>query len=68
METVRLLHSAHKGKRMNTMENYYIQFFYQHTMIIKDQTTQKNLLFQLISDIQLRHACAQLPLARPNPG
>ena len=28
----------HLGKMMNTLENYYIQFCYQHNVVIKEQT------------------------------
>jgi len=39
-----LLHSAHKSKWLNTIENYYIQFFYECNTIGKEQThKEKNL-------------------------
>jgi hypothetical protein len=33
--TITLLHSKHYSKQM-PFENYYIQFFHQHNMIIKE--------------------------------
>ena len=36
-----LLHFAHKCKWMNTLENYYFQFFHQH-MIITEQNKKKS--------------------------
>jgi hypothetical protein len=35
---VALIHSAEKGKRIITLESYYIQLFHQHNMIIRKQT------------------------------
>jgi hypothetical protein len=54
METaVTLLPSAHRRIRLNTLENYCIHFFYQHNIIIKEQTQKgKNPIFELTSDIQ----------------
>jgi hypothetical protein len=43
-----LIHKARKGKRMNTLENYYIQYFHYQNKIIQEQTiTRPNPLFQL---------------------
>jgi len=51
-----LLHSAHRRIRMNTLENYYNHFFYQHNIIIKGQTQkEKNPIFELTSDVQSHH-------------
>lgn len=36
--TMTLLHSAQKSTQMNTLENYYIHFFHQDNIIIKEQT------------------------------
>jgi hypothetical protein len=36
--TMSLLHFAHKSKQLNTLENYYIQFFPEHNIIGKEQT------------------------------
>jgi hypothetical protein len=48
IETMTLIHKAHEGKRMNTLENYYIQYFHYHNRIIQEQTiTSPNPLFQL---------------------
>ena len=44
---------------MNTMENYYIQFFHQHNMISKEQTQrEKNSLLDLTYVIQLHRTGA----------
>jgi hypothetical protein len=46
-----LLHSTQKSKCMNTLENYYIHFFHQHNMIIKEENQKENIpLFKLIHD------------------
>ena len=51
-----LLHSAQKSKNMNTFENYFINFFHQHIMNIKEQAQkEKNPLFKLIYDIQMHN-------------
>jgi hypothetical protein len=35
--TMTLLHPAQKSKHINTVENYYVYYFYHHNMIIKEQ-------------------------------
>lgn len=56
---VALLYSTEKAERISNLENYYIQFFHQHNLIIKKQTQkEKNPLFELSYDIHLHHACA----------
>jgi hypothetical protein len=53
--TMTLLQTTRKGKRMNTLENYYIQHFYHNYAIIQEQIhTGSKLLFQLINDAQSR--------------
>jgi len=39
--TTTLLHSTHNRKWMNTLENYYIQFFHQHNMSINEQNQKE---------------------------
>jgi len=47
-----LLHSPQKNKRLNTVENYYIQVFHKHNMIAKKQTHKgKKPLFEIIYNI-----------------
>jgi hypothetical protein len=47
--TMTLIHKTYKGKRMNTLENYYIQYFHYHNRLIQEQTiTKPNPLFQLV--------------------
>jgi len=39
-----LLHSAQKkNKRKNTLENYYIHYFYKHNMIIREQKQEDKI-------------------------
>jgi hypothetical protein len=46
--TMELLQKERKGIRMNTLENYYIQYFAQHNSIIDEQSCAlHNPLFQL---------------------
>jgi hypothetical protein len=53
--TMTLIHKAHKGKRMNTLENYYIQYFQFHNKIIQEQTIAKlNPLLQLTYNLRSR--------------
>jgi hypothetical protein len=60
--TLTPLCSINKSKQMNNLENYYIQFFHQHNMIIEERTQkQKRPLFELTYDIQLLHACTWFP-------
>ena len=39
--TLTLLYSGEGGGGINTLENYCIQFFHQHNIIIKEQTQKK---------------------------
>jgi hypothetical protein len=51
--TMTLIHKARKGKRMNTLEKYYIQCFQFHNKIIQEQTiTKLNPLFQLTYNLR----------------
>ena len=43
---------------MNTLENYYIQFFHQHNMSINEQCPPPQILFWLTYGTQLQYACA----------
>jgi hypothetical protein len=50
-----VLHRASKGKRMNILEDYYIQRFYLRNSIIREQTVAKiNTLFQLAFNLESR--------------
>jgi hypothetical protein len=42
--TMSLLHRIHKSRRMNSMGNFYAQFFQQHKTIINEQS-QKTPFF-----------------------
>ena len=57
--TMTLLHIEQKGKRMNTLENYYIQLFYHQGKMIKEQNCKEiNPLFEVVYHIQPHDACA----------
>jgi hypothetical protein len=50
------LQKENKGKKMDTWENYYIQYFTYHNSIIGEQACAKlNPLFQLARSIQSPH-------------
>jgi hypothetical protein len=52
-----LLHPAHKSCWMNSLENFCIQLFQRHTTVISEESQKdKNLLFALICDTQLKYA------------
>jgi hypothetical protein len=56
------LHPVCKSWHMNSLENFCIQFFLQHNTIINAQSqTDVNPPFNLIYDIQLKHADERLP-------
>ena len=55
--TMALLQTAQKGKRMNTLQNYYIQLFRHNNTIIQEQAhTGNSPLFQVMYDAQARGA------------
>jgi hypothetical protein len=55
-QTMELLQKENKGKKMNTWENYYIQYFTYHNSIIEEHACAKlNPLFQLAHSIQSLH-------------
>jgi hypothetical protein len=65
--TMKLLHKVKKGKRMNTLENYYTQFFQHNNTIIKEQShLRTNPLFQLAYDTQSRDTSVEPPTAHPH--
>ena len=48
-QSMELLQKENKGKKMNTWESYYIQYFTYHNNIIEEQTyANSNPLFQLV--------------------
>ena len=50
-----LIRKARKGERMNTLENYHVQYFQFHNKIIQEQTIAKlNPLFQLTYNLRSR--------------
>jgi hypothetical protein len=60
--TVTLLHKAKKVKRMNTLENYYIQFFQHNNTVINEHShLRTNPLFQLACDANI-----EPPTAHPH--
>jgi hypothetical protein len=60
--TMSLLHPAHKGWRMTSLEDFYIQLFQRHNITINKQSQKDtNSLFDLIYDTQLTHACSWSP-------
>ena len=62
MKTTMTLLQTRKGKRMNALENNYIQFFHRNNCIMQEQSHVGNSpLFQLIYDAQSRGACTWLP-------
>jgi len=53
-----LLQFAHKGRRINVLENYYIQFFQHNNTIVNERVQQeRNKLSDLIYDLQPHKAC-----------
>jgi hypothetical protein len=51
-------HTAQKGKRMNTVENYYMQLFYHPDKIIEEQTHKEiSPLFELAYHKQPQDVC-----------
>jgi hypothetical protein len=53
------LQFAHKGRRMNVWENYYIQFFQHNNTTVKEHVQkERNKLSELIYGLQPHHACA----------
>jgi hypothetical protein len=57
-----LLHPAHKGRRMTSLENLYIQLFQWRNTIIKEQSQKDtNPLFSLMYYTQLTDACTWSP-------
>jgi organic radical activating enzyme len=63
-QSMELLWKENKGKKMNTWENYYIQYFTYHNNIIEEQTCAKrNPLFQLVYSIQSLH---HIPDSQPH--
>jgi hypothetical protein len=60
--TMNLLRTARKGKRKNTLENYYIQLFHHNNTTVQEQShTKKNPLFQLAYDVQSRDTYIEPP-------
>jgi hypothetical protein len=60
--TTELVHNAKNGKRMNTLENFYIQFFQHDNTIIKERShLRPNSLFQIAYDIQSRDTNIEPP-------
>jgi hypothetical protein len=54
-----LLHPVHKSRQMNSSENFYIQLLQWHNTIINEQSEKhENPLFDLLYDMQIKHACA----------
>jgi len=54
-----LLQLVQKGRHLNILQNYSIQLFQYSNMIINEQTfKERNQLFDLIYNLQLRHAYA----------
>jgi hypothetical protein len=65
-ETMKLLHKATKGKRMNTLENYYIQKNYAHIIIIREQTINRlNSPFQMAINMESRDKTDRPDSRRP---
>ena len=55
-QTMEILQKENKGKKMNALENYYIQYFIYHNSIIEEQAGAKlNPLFQLSHSTQSPH-------------
>lgn len=54
-----ILGNRQQREKMNTMKNYYVQFFHQYNMIIKktNKKFKKNSI-RVTNDIQPHHACA----------
>jgi hypothetical protein len=63
---MKLLHKATKGKRMNALENYYIQKNYAHNIIIREQTINRlNPLFQMAINMESRDETDRPDSRRP---
>jgi hypothetical protein len=52
--TVKLIHKAYEGNRINTQENYYIQYFQLHNIIQEQTTIKLNPLFQIACNMRSR--------------
>ena len=60
--TMELLHKVNKGRKMNTLENYYVECFQHYNTIIKDQShVRTNPLFQLAYNTQSRYYVIESP-------
>jgi hypothetical protein len=67
-ETMRLLHKAPKGKRMNVLVNYYIQRNYIYNSIIREQAINRiNPLFQMAINIESRDKSGNPDSVKPQP-
>jgi len=56
--TISLLHPVHKSGQMNSSENFYIHLLQWHNTVINEQSEKhENHLFDLIYNIQIKHAC-----------
>jgi hypothetical protein len=55
--TITLLQSTQKGRHMNVLEKYVIQFFQHNKKTVNEQMQkERNQLFELVYDLKL-HTC-----------